>query len=108
MKDGKRIAKLFAAAWLFMALMVPTVIQFAHLFDVHEHLTCTDQKSHVHQTQVECELCSVHLSAFHPAFSGSVDLDNLVFDLDKKIVFKNQLNTDKILKNNQHRGPPLT
>ena len=61
----KNYGKYFAAFCLFFSLMVPTAIQAMHLFDMHEHFSCTDDKSHVHQTPVECEICSVHLSTFH-------------------------------------------
>lgn len=60
----KQIVKFLSASVLFIALMLPTIIQFVHVFDVHEHFICTDQESHVHQTPTKCEICTIQFVPF--------------------------------------------
>ena len=64
MDRKKQIVKLISALGLFIALMMPTIIQFVHIFDVHEHVICTDQDLHVDQTQVKCEICAIQFVPF--------------------------------------------
>lgn len=60
-QTGKNIASLL----LVLALLLPTAIQFAHAFEGHQHVTCTDNTTHLHQSITKCEICSFHLSSFN-------------------------------------------
>jgi len=68
------MVKLISALGLFIALMLPTAIQFVHVFGVHEHFVCTDQDSHVHQTPVKCEICTVQVVPFDSNLSQYSDI----------------------------------
>lgn len=60
----KQIVKSIASLVLLLALMLPTAIQFIHLFEGHEHTACTEQKTHIHESTPKCEICSFHLTSF--------------------------------------------
>ncbi len=64
MYKKKQIVKFLSALGLFIALMLPTVIQFVHVFGVHDHVVCTDQDLHVDQTQVKCDICAIQFVPF--------------------------------------------
>jgi len=63
----KNIVQYIAALALSLALVLPMAIQFSHVFEHHEHVTCTDTKVHLHEKKIDCSVCDFHLSSF--AFS---------------------------------------
>ncbi|MGI9532681.1 hypothetical protein, partial [Lutimonas sp.] len=106
MNRKKQIVKLLSASALFIALMLPTVIQFVHVFGVHEHIVCTDQDLHVDQTEVKCEICAVQFVPFDsnlPQYSQILSPDFDVLQVDEL----SKLEIDLIIFNsNPLRGPP--
>ncbi len=61
---NKEIVKVFSAAIFALALLLPTVVKFAHTFEGHEHKTCTETSTHIHQKQLDCSICDFHFSLF--------------------------------------------
>ena len=106
MDRNKQILKFLSAMGLFIALMLPTVIQFVHVFGVHEHIVCTDQDLHVDQTQTKCDICTTQV----PPFDFSVSNDSEI--LQTEIVVSNEegipsLKSGSVIFNsNPLRGPP--
>ena len=108
MNRNKQILKFLSALGLFIALMLPTIIQFVHVFDVHEHIVCTDQDLHVDQTQTKCEICTIQV----PSFDYSVTDDSEIL-LTEIIVLKEEgmpsLKSGSVIFNsNPLRGPPTS
>ncbi len=60
----KQLGKNIAALLLFAALMLPTAIQFSHIFEGHEHIACTEHKTHIHKTVVKCDICHFQVASF--------------------------------------------
>lgn len=60
----KQIGKNLASLLLLVALMLPTVVQFVHIFEDHEHFSCTEKHTHIHKSVTKCEICSFHLASF--------------------------------------------
>ena len=106
MDRNKQILKFLSEFGLFIALMMPTIIQFVHVFDVHEHIVCTDQDLHVDQTQTKCDICTTQVPPFD--FSVSNDSEKL----QTEIVVSNEegipsLKSGSVIFNsNPLRGPP--
>lgn len=100
------MVKLISAMGLFIALMLPTAIQFVHVFGVHEHLVCTDQDSHVHQTPVKCEICTIQVAPFDsnlPEYSEILSPDYEILQTESLPA----LQFETIFFNsNPLRGPP--
>ncbi len=54
----------FASLLLVAALLLPSGIQFVHAIENHNHPSCTDFSTHIHETQLDCSICHFHLSVF--------------------------------------------
>jgi hypothetical protein len=103
----KKRAKNIAALLLFVALMLPSAIQFSHLFEGHEHVTCTEQTTHFHESNVECEVCSFQIASVNYEI---VKYPNLVA-LKIYVKFERSLVSLKLhsfkITNTQLRAPPI-
>ena len=106
MDRNKQILKFLSALGLFIALMLPTVIQFVHVFGVHEHIVCTDQDLHLDQTQTKCEICTTQV----PPFDFSVTDDSDIVQTEIIILKQDGIPSLKygavIFNSNPLRGPP--
>ncbi|QDO94518.1 hypothetical protein FNB79_11255 [Formosa sediminum] len=60
----KQIGKYLVSLLLLMALMLPSVVQFFHVFENHGHVVCAEKKVHIHNKVTKCEICSFHLASF--------------------------------------------
>ncbi len=108
MNRNKQILKFLSALGLFIALMLPTIIQFVHVFDIHEHIVCTDQDLHVDQTQTKCDICTTQV----PPIDFSVSDDSEILQT-KIIILKDDgipsLKYGSVIFNsNPLRGPPTS
>ena len=45
-----QLGKNIAAVLLLLALILPTAIQFSHMVEGHEDVTCNDQSTHIHKS----------------------------------------------------------
>ena len=106
MDRKKQIVKFISALGLFIALMMPTIIEFVHVFGVHEHFVCTDQTHHVHQTPVKCEICAI---PFVPFDSNLAEYSELLSS-DYEVLQAEDLPTLQFgiitFNSNPLRGPP--
>jgi len=83
----KQFVKNIIASLLLMSLLLPNAFQFVSIFDIHQHIVCSEQQVHVHKPIVECEICSFN---FTP--------------LNYNLVQKNELERLSISKKTQERG----
>ena len=52
-KDSKKqFVKNIIALLLLMSLLLPTAFQFVSIFDIHQHIVCSEQQVHVHKSIV--------------------------------------------------------
>ena len=66
--------KLLALA-LVIAVAIPTIVKFAHIFENHKHEVCTGEKAtHIHEIDMECEFYKFKLNHVF-----SVHFDDFVF-----------------------------
>ena len=102
-----QMIKSLATCGLLLTMMLPTFIQFVHVFGVHEHFVCTDQDSHVHQTPVKCEICTVQLTPFD---FDLTDYDGLVpaeFIVQQSELLVSKHAEPLNFNSNPLRGPPF-
>ena len=92
---------------LFMALMLPTVIQFVHVFGVHEHFVCNDRDSHVHQTPVKCDICTIQVVPFDSNLPEYPRIVPPVYEIFATESLPTVQFDTLIFNSNPHRGPPL-
>ncbi|PKA84067.1 hypothetical protein ATE92_2237 [Ulvibacter sp. MAR_2010_11] len=64
MKLRHSIFTIIASVVLTIGLLLPSVIQFTHIFENHHHTVCTDYTVHLHEKITECPICDFHLSTF--------------------------------------------
>jgi len=51
------------ALLLVIAVIIPAVVKFAHIFEDHEHTVCTDKTStHIHGVDLDCEFYKFKLN----------------------------------------------
>lgn len=108
MDRKKQIVKLLSALVLFIALMLPTFIQFAHVFDIHEHTVCTDQDLHIDQTRVKCEICTIQVSSFDYSFNDNSEILQFEIIVLKQEGFHSLIFDALIYNSNPLRGPPFS
>ncbi len=103
----KQFGKIIAALLLLVALMLPTAIDFIHMFEGHDHITCNDSTTHVHKSVVKCDICHFNLASFNYDIA---EYPNLLLS---KIPQKNEVNFTSLLfnsnklTNTQLRAPPI-
>ena len=102
-----QLGKNIAAVLLLLALILPTAIQFSHMIEGHEDISCNIQDSHIHKSEKTCEVCAFHITSIRYDIAKYPDL------LLKQISVKVSTNYTPLqlyfstLTNNQLRGPPV-
>ncbi|MGY8886655.1 MAG: hypothetical protein ACKVGT_07535 [Flavobacteriales bacterium] len=100
---GKNVSTLL----LFAALMLPTAVQFFHLFEGHEHITCSEKTTHIHKSNTSCDVCDFQVASF------SYDIAKYPDVIAPKIPVGVDLNGTSlqfhsfIITNTQLRAPPI-
>ncbi len=56
--------KLPVSILLIGLLWFPLVVQFAHIFEGHDHKSCGEVTTHLHEKKVNCSLFDFHFSNF--------------------------------------------
>ncbi len=103
----KQFGKNIAALLLFVAFMLPPALQFIHVLEGHEHITCNERSTHIHKSIAKCEICSFHLASFNYDIAEYPEL--LRSTIPVKIndnVASLKLHSFKIT-NTQLRAPPI-
>lgn len=103
----KQIGKNILALLLFAALMAPTAFQFFYMFEGHEHITCTEKTTHIHNSVTKCDICDFHLASFNYDIAKYPDLliPNIPVKVDVRFTSL-QLHSFTIT-NTQLRAPPI-
>lgn len=65
MDNKKQFGKNLLALVLFAALLLPTAVQFFHILEGHEHITCSEKTTHIHKSVTTCDICDFHLVSFN-------------------------------------------
>ena len=103
----KQIGKNIVALLLFVALMLPTAIQLFHMFEGHEHITCSEKTIHIHKSIPKCEICDLHLTAsnYHIAEHPNLLLPKIHVKIEANFASL-QYHSFKIT-NTRLRAPPI-
>ncbi len=90
---------------LCITLLLPTALQFSHLFEHHEHKSCGDITTHLHEKEFECSIQSFHLNSFSFQIFEYPDFFEKVNFIEKINHYKSENST----QNSSYflrRGPP--
>ncbi len=102
----KQIFKVFTALLLVFALMLPTAIQFSHIYENHEHVICNDDQSiHYHEAVPDCSVCHFHQQSFNYDLISYIEIIEIYNTKKTEDHFSSSLHSLKINRP-QLRGPP--
>ena len=104
---NNQFGKNISAFVLLAALLLPTAVQFVSIFESHDHVVCTEQQTHFHQSIVECEICTFNYSPFHYSITSFKDTEVLLTPETSKVNFGSLLFHSFTITNTQLRGPPV-
>lgn len=107
MNCKKQFSKITTALLLFMALMLPTAIQFIHMCEGHEHNAFTEKQADVHKLEKECEICSFDFTAFDEYKTEYPDLLLPKIPVKTEIDFFSLQLHSFTITNTQLRAPPV-
>lgn len=97
----------FSALLLIIIMLIPTSIQFIHIFEKHEHNNnCKEITTHLHEKELDCSLCDFHLSSFDITFKRNLEYSSIGISSSYTAYYKsNKYNSTKYSFN--LRGPPM-
>lgn len=106
MTIGKQLGQAIVSMLLLIVLMLPTAVQFSHVFEGHEHILCNKKSSHIHQDVPDCQICDFHLASFNYDVVDYPDLllPNIPTKVEKS--FSTLLFHSFKITNTQLRAPP--
>jgi hypothetical protein len=105
-ETNKQIIKNTIASVLLMSLLLPTVFQFVLLFEDHDHNVCTEQQIHVHESSVECEICTFQFSPLTYSLAEPKKQEVLLYTGTVKENLNSLLFHSFAITNIKLRGPP--
>ena len=65
MSNTHHFIKRILALFLLGVLLLPSLIDLIHQCEIHAHFECNEQKSHLHQSEKNCEICDFNLINFN-------------------------------------------
>lgn len=89
-----------------MVLLIPSIIQFAHSFENHEHVYCFSiDETHVHELEIDCTSLHRQFQSYDIDFSSNLEVIPQHF-YSFTVEFTSDLIDVKILREKNPRGPP--
>ncbi|WP_310992239.1 hypothetical protein [Aequorivita marina] len=107
MDSKKQLGKNIAALLLFAALMLPTAIQFFHMFEGHEHIACNENSTHMHETVVKCDIYHFHSTSFNYDILKYPDFSLPTIPTKTEVSFASLQFHSFVITNTQLRAPPF-
>ena len=104
---GKQIGKAISSIMLIAALMLPSAIQFSHIFKGHGQVDCKEQSTHFHKEVQDCDICHFHFTYCDYTISSYSDVACPVPQGDSVIEFSPLVLHSFKFTNTQLRAPPL-
>lgn len=106
MKNKKLHIGQSALAIVFTLLIFfPIGIQASHALNKHQHKICNDFENHLHQTQLDCNICDFHFSTFS-FIPASLPVGVEEIQVEKRLNFASDFTLENFLVHFYLRGPP--
>jgi len=106
MEKGNQIRQAIASLVLLCTLMLPTFIQISHIFQGHEDVVCTDQRTHFHKDVSDCQICDFNFTPLNYDIAEYPDLVLTDIPLKVEKQFSSILFHSFKITNTQLRAPP--
>jgi hypothetical protein len=107
MKNKVNIRKIVTANLLFVVLIFPTVFNFLHHFSEHHHIECSENKSHIHQSISNCDVCDFNLLSFNYDINIDTELQTIEIYEEVNIIFTSLKFRSFNITHKQLRAPPI-
>ena len=65
MNNKHHFIKRILALFLLGVLLLPSSLDVIHHCEIHVHFECNKQKAHLHQSEINCEICDFNLINFN-------------------------------------------
>lgn len=106
-KNSKNIKKKATAIVLFVLLVFPTIFNFVHHFENHIHIECSENKTHIHQSFSECDICDFNLLSFNYHINNYVGFEPTEIPVTLNVRFEPLQLHSFTTTNTQLRAPPF-
>ena len=107
MKNKVNIRKKVTANLLFVVLIFPTVFNFLHHFSEHHHIECSENKSHIHQSISNCDVCDFNLLSFNYDINIDTELQTIEIYEEVNIIFTSLKFRSFNITHKQLSAPPI-
>mgnify|MGYP001238442602 FL=1 len=84
MRKKHHTKKRVLALLLWLVLISPSVFNFIHQFESHDHFDCSENKSHIHVLSSECQSCDFNLLTLNYELYEYSELINPSFSKTKE------------------------
>jgi hypothetical protein len=75
MNNNHHFIKRILALFLLGILLLPSLVDAIHQCEIHAHFECDEQKAHLHQSEINCELCEYNLLNFNYELGNRENLE---------------------------------
>ena len=107
MKKKVRTLNKLTAILLFAVLMFPTVFNFLHHFGEHQHIECSENKSHIHQSISNCDVCDFNLLSFNYDINIVPEIKTIEIYKEVNTIFNSLKFHSFNITYKQLRAPPI-
>ena len=105
LKLTQQIALFTTTLLLCGALLFPSVVQFAHIFEGHDHKPCKELTTHLHEKKTECDIHFFHFSQADLALNRLTTI--IISEANQQLVdFYTSSDKNKLHNHTTSRGPP--
>ncbi|MFC7357302.1 hypothetical protein ACFQO1_06360 [Jejudonia soesokkakensis] len=105
MKLTQQITLFSTTLLLCSVLLLPSLAQFAHIFEGHDHKPCKELTTHLHEKKFECDIHFFHFSQLD--FSIETYSITSISEATQQLVdFYTASDKNKLHYHTTSRGPP--
>lgn len=106
MTQRDHICTFIGAVALVFVMLLPTSVQFSHLFEHHEHEGCVEQSTHIHQDEPDCHVCDFNAQSFQYTIPTEVEFSVAIIPGVLDLFLSKTSVTSQKLTSKQLRAPP--
>ena len=106
LKTDTSIRKSLAAFSLLAVFMIPSVLEFCHIFEDEDHVICHEKTEHMHEVASDCLVCHFHTASFSYELHAYPDLAHAVVPVAAVKQYTSQFQRFFPKTANSLRAPP--
>jgi hypothetical protein len=91
---------------LVLTVVFPSIIQFTHIFENHEHTFCGNVDTHIHEQKLDCDLTKFISSVFYINYED-LKVEEVLDTSNKLNNYYSFTPSKRLSQSNYLRGPPF-